>query len=96
MGSPLKKLESCGSDDPIDGRRDDEESDCNHLTFDRYEEGKLKLEEWSRTVQAARVLASLAKRVVPQAVLLALPSPGLPLPTGSTCRRGLFATYAKT
>jgi putative hydrolase of the HAD superfamily len=26
-----RRHESCGSNDPIDGRKDDEESDCNHL-----------------------------------------------------------------
>ena len=31
-----KTHESCGSDDPIDGRKDDEESDCNHLRVSGY------------------------------------------------------------
>ena len=30
---------SCGSDDPIDGRSDHEESDCDHLRVSRYRRG---------------------------------------------------------
>jgi hypothetical protein len=50
LRSHSKTHESCGSDDPIDGRGDDKESDCRgggsaYPTFNTYGEGKLTLEE---------------------------------------------------
>jgi hypothetical protein len=36
LRSHWKTHESCGSDDPIDGRKDDEESDCNHPRVSGY------------------------------------------------------------
>jgi hypothetical protein len=40
LRSHSKTHESCGSDDPIDGRGDDKESDCNHLRASRNRRGR--------------------------------------------------------